>query len=117
MPAIAFALPILPGQEEVIKRLGGEVSGSGPLRSAYEGSRRSLGITEEKVWLEQTPIGQMVVVYWETDDPQRALREMAESQDQFDSQFKHLIETAAPALNFSDQQPLPNELLFEWSAG
>ena len=59
----------------------------------------------------------MIVVYWETDDPQRALREMAESQDQFDNQFKQLIETAAPALNFSDQQPLPNKLLFEWSAG
>ena len=114
MAAIAFALPILPGQEEVIHRLGEEVSG--PLRSAYEESRRSLGITEEKVWLQQTPIGKMIIVYWETDDPQRALREMADSQDQFDSQFRQLIETAAPALNFSDERPLPNELLFEWTA-
>lgn len=116
MSAIAFALPILPGQEEAIRRTSEEVSGSGPLRSAYEGSRQSLGITEEKVWLQQTPIGEMIVVYWETDDPQRALREMADSQDQFDNQFKQLIESAAPALNLSDERPLPNELLFEWSA-
>jgi hypothetical protein len=113
--AIAFALPILPGQGDAVRSISEEVS-SGSLRSAYEGSRQSLGITQEKVWLQQTPIGESIIIYWETDDPQRVFREMADSQDQFDSQFRQLIETSAPALNFSDERPLSNELLFEWSA-
>ena len=116
MATVAFALPILPGQEGTIRRLSEEVSGSGPLRSAYEESRQNLGITKEKVWIQRTPIGEMVIVYWETEDPQRVLREMANSQDQFDSRFRQLIESTAPALNLGQEQPLANELLFEWSA-
>src|SRR5919202_1854981 len=77
MVAVAFALPVLPGQEETIRRMSEQVSDSGSLRGAYEESRRSLGITEEKVWLQRTPIGEAVIVYWETDDPQHTLRASA----------------------------------------
>jgi hypothetical protein len=114
MAAFAFSLPILPGQEEVVRRLGEAVSESGELREEYEETRRKLGIREEKVWMQRTPIGQAMIVYWETDDPQRALREIANSQDEFVKRFRDLILTSAPALDFSEEQPLPNELLFEW---
>jgi len=116
MAVVAFALPILPGQGEDVKRLGEEVSDSGQLRDAYERSRQNLGITEEKVWLQQAPTGEVLVVYWETDDPQRTLREMANSQDRFDNRFKKFIESTAPALDLSEDRPLSNELLFEWAA-
>ena len=114
MAAFAFSLPILPGQEEVVRRLGEAVSESGELREEYEETRSKLGIREEKVWMQRTPIGQAMIVYWETDDPQRALREIANSQDEFVKRFRDLILSAAPALDFSEEQPLPNELLFEW---
>lgn len=116
MAAFAFTLPILPGQEDVVRRIGELVSGSGGLREEYEESRRKLGISEEKVWMQQTPIGQAMIVYWETEDPQRTLRAIANSQDEFVKQFRELILSAAPALDLSKEQPLPNELLFSWSA-
>jgi hypothetical protein len=116
MASVAFALPVLPGQEESIRRMSEVVSGSGELREAYEESRRNLGITEEKVWLQRTPIGHTVIVYWETEDPQRTLREIAESQDEFDSRFRQMIETAAPAIDLTKEQPLSNELLFMWQS-
>ncbi len=53
-------------------------------------------------------------MYWETDDPQCTLREIADSQDEFDKKFKQVVENAAPALNLSQENPLGNELLFEW---
>jgi len=90
------------------------VSGSGELREKYEASRKRRGISEEKVWIQRTPIGYAIVVYWETEDPQRALREIANSQDEFDKDFRRLIETAAPAMDLGQKQPLSNELLFEW---
>jgi hypothetical protein len=114
MAAVAFALPILPGQEDLVKSMGEAVSGSGELREEYEESRKRLGIREEKVWVQRTPIGQSIIVYWETDDPQRTLREIADSQDEFDKKFKQVVENAAPALNLSQENPLGNELLFEW---
>jgi len=58
MAAFAFALPILPGQEEAVRRMGNVVSGSGELREEYEESRRRLWINEEKVWVQTTPIGE-----------------------------------------------------------
>ena len=114
MAAVAFALPILPGQEDLVRSFGEAVSGSGGLRGEYEESRKRLGIREEKVWVQRTPIGASMIVYWETDDPQRTLREIADSQDEFDKDFRRLIETAAPAIDLGQNQPLSNELLFEW---
>jgi hypothetical protein len=116
MPAVAFALPVLPGQEETIKQMSEEVLGSGPLREAYEQSRRNLGITREMAWLQPTPLGDMMIVYWESDDPQYVLREIASSQDQFDSRFKQFIQSSAPTIDFAREQPLSNSLLFEWQA-
>ncbi len=114
MAAVAFALPILPGQEELVRSVGEDVSESGGLREEYEESRKRLGIREEKVWVQRTPIGASMIVYWETDDPQRTLREIADSQDEFDKKFKQVVENAAPALNLFQENPLGNELLFEW---
>jgi hypothetical protein len=114
MAAFAFALPILPGQEETVRSMGKAVSGSEEYRQEYEASRQRLGISEERVWVQRTPIGHAIVVYWETEDPQRTFREIADSQDEFDKDFRRLIETAAPALDLGQEQPLSNELLFEW---
>ena len=116
MSAFAFSLPMLPGQEDEVRRIGALVSGSGELRKGYEESRKRLGVSEEKVWLQRTPIGQTLIVYWETDDPQRTLRDIAATQDEFVKQFRDLILSVAPGLDLSSEQPLPNELLFTWQA-
>ena len=55
MAAVAFALPILPGQEDLVRSFGEAVSGSGGLRGEYEESRKRLGIKEEKVWVRGRP--------------------------------------------------------------
>jgi hypothetical protein len=47
MPAFAFGLPVLPGQEGMIRRMSEEVSSSDSLQNAYAQSRRDLGITKE----------------------------------------------------------------------
>ena len=114
MAAVAFALPVLPGQEDLVRNAVEAVSGAGEIREEYEQSRKRLGIREEKVWIQRTPIGASIIVYWETDDPQRTLREIAASQDEVDNRFKELIENAAPALDLSQEKPLSNELLFEF---
>jgi hypothetical protein len=114
MAAVAFALPILPGREDLVKSMGEAVSGSGGLREEYEESRKRLGIREEKVWVQRTPIGASIIVYWETEDPQRTLREIADTQDEVDKKFKQIVEDAAPAIDLSQENPLSNELLFEW---
>lgn len=114
MAAFAFTLPILPGQDGVVRGIGKALEGSGELQEAYEESRRTMGIREEKVWVQETPIGRALVVYWETEDPQRALRELADSQDEAVGRFRNLIMSASPALDLSGGQPISSELLFSW---
>ncbi len=114
MAAFAFTLPILPGQDGVVRSIGEALSGSGELQEAYEASRSSLGIREERIWVQKTPIGQALVVYWETEDPQRTLRGLADSQDEVVERFRNLIMSAAPALNLSGDKPISSELLFSW---
>ena len=41
MAAFAFSLPILPGQDGVVRRIGKEILGE--FREEYEASRRTLG--------------------------------------------------------------------------
>lgn len=116
MAAVACALPILPDQEENVRRLSEEVLASGELRDAYEESRRNLGIIREMAGLQPTSVGDMVIVYWESDDPQHVLLEMAASKDQFDSRFRQFVQSSVPAMDPVSEQPLANKLLFEWQA-
>jgi hypothetical protein len=116
MTAFALALPILPGQEDLARSIAETVSTSGELREVYEESRKRLGISEERVWIQRTPIGASIIIYWDTEDPQRTLRDIADSQDEVDQKFRQLVENAAPAIDLSKDNPLSNELLFEWTS-
>jgi hypothetical protein len=113
MASLAMTLPILPGQAEGIRRMRDEALG--PRRSEYEESRRLMGVTKEQAWVQQTPMGQMVIVYWEVEDPQRALRQLAESQDQFDVWFRQFIQNVH-GIDMTQEQPQTPELVFDWQA-
>ncbi len=112
MASYAFVLPVLPGKTEVVRRFGVEMSG--PRRGEAEESQRRIGITRQMVWLQQTPQGDMCVVYWETDDPARVFQKWASSDNPFDRWFlEQLKEIHGIDLT---QPPPPNELIYEWQA-
>jgi hypothetical protein len=90
MASFATAMPILPGQTEAIRRIQDEALG--PRRSEYEESRRRMGITKEMAWVQHTPMGDSAVIYWESENPQRILEQMAQSQEQFDEWFRQFIQ-------------------------
>jgi len=112
MASYAFAAPILRGKTEAMRRLAAESSGA--RRGEMEEFQRRVGITRQMVWLEQTPQGDMAVVYLEADDPGRMYQELASSDRPFDrwylQQLKeiHGIDPSEP--------PPPNELVFDWPA-
>jgi len=77
-------------QEEPWRRFLQELSG--PRHEEYAKSRRRLGISAERVWLAPNPSGGgSAVVYLEAENPEwtleRALRELAASDDPFDSWY------------------------------
>lgn len=81
--AVAFAIPLLPGKTD-IDRSAMRSCWHGDRRTAYEASRKRLGITREAVWIQHSPDGDVAIVHLEADDLNRALTGMGTSENPFD---------------------------------
>src|SRR5947209_7176869 len=73
----AFAAPLQPGKTEAARQFAREAYVT--RQSEMAESRRAQGLTREEVFLNQTPAGDMVVVYLEGADPVEANRRFAAS--------------------------------------
>src|SRR3712207_2377097 len=111
--ASLFVWQVSADQEEPWRRFLQELSGS--RFEEYAKSRRRLGIFAESVWFAPKPSGGgAAVVFLEAEDPERALRELAESEVPFDTWY----ETQMRKLFGCDFARLPrvasSERLFAW---
>jgi hypothetical protein len=87
--AVAFAIPLLPRKTDIDRRAM-RSCWQGDRRTAYEASRKRLGITREAVWIQHSPDGDVAVVHLEADDLNRALTGMGTSEDPFDRWLRQL---------------------------
>ena len=113
MATLAVAFPVLPGKADEGRRFAQEVMG--PRRAEAEASFRRLGITRECWYLQSTPMGDLIIVWMEGEDPAGALRKWAESDDPFDRWFKQTA-GAISGLDFNQPIPLMPEQVFEYPA-
>ena len=81
MSIVAMAMPILPGKLEEWRRFSGELMGA--RHGAYEASRRRLGVREHS-FLQHTPMGDLLIIVWEGENPMAAMAALAASRDPFD---------------------------------
>ena|SRR5215207_3960933 len=113
MASLALVLPLLPGKTDAWRQAMEELK-----RSRWEefgAARRRQGISRERLWLQQTPQGDLEILYLETEDPARALQAIATSQEPFDVWFRDFVREHY-GLDLS--QPLPGpfpELVLDWS--
>ena len=84
MPLMAVAFPILPGKTPAWRTWMGELNG--PRRAEFEASRREAGV-HERTFLQSTPMGDLVIVTVEGDDPGRAFGTMMSAKDAFTTWF------------------------------
>ena len=113
MALFAIAFPILPGKTEAWRTFIGELSG--PRKAQFDASRRSLGV-RERTFLEPTPMGDLVIVTLEGDDPVGAFARFSQGTDEFTTWFKQrVLETHGVDLAAPPAGPLP-ELLIDSGA-
>ena len=86
MPSIAFAIPVLPGKEELDRQTLDEMAGS--RRDEYEDALRDAGITHHVVWHQETPDGTLAIVYMEADDAEAAAGRFGSSDEPFNRWFR-----------------------------
>jgi hypothetical protein len=110
---LAFAVPLLPGKAEALRRWAREAYGS--RRQELTESRQAFRQTREEVFLNSSPAGDLAVAYLEGKDPVEANREFAASAAPYDRWFKDgLKEFFPPFIDFG--QPVPaNETIWDWT--
>ena len=114
MSTLLIALPIPPGTaEEKAVAFAKEVNGK---LNEFEKSRAALGVTQEAWAVQDLPDGgQLFILCLGGDDPVKANRLFAESQQAFDRWFKDKADSLLKA-NFDQPLPPITRTLFDWHA-
>ena len=84
MPLMAVAFPILPGKTPEWRAFMAELDG--PRHAEFIESRRKAGV-HERTFLQSTPMGDLVIVTLEGDDPEHAFAQMMSADDAFAKWF------------------------------
>jgi len=114
MDYIGFALPILPGKTAAACAFQRELQGT--RKGEYAASERTIGITKELWFLQQTANGDFFVTYMESPDFGKALGMFAQSREAFDVWFKRqLADVTGVDLNTPPPGPL-SELVSHYEA-
>ena len=100
----AIAIPIAPGQEEQFRKFTGELREN--RYEEFQASRRKLGV-RERAFFQQTPMGSLVIVTLEGENPEEAFQEFGKSTDAFTKWF---VEQVKVVHGVDLQSPPPGPL-------
>ena len=89
MSLFAFVAPILPGKRSQWNAFIGEITG--PRRRDFNASRQRNGV-HERTFLQETPMGDFVIVTLEGDDPMQAFAAIANGDDDFTRWFVQQVQ-------------------------
>ena len=89
MGEAAFAAPILPGKLEDWKQFNAQLDGE--RYKEFVALRERHGITRQRVWHQQTPMGDFAVIYFEGPGAESVMPGVGSSTDAFDVWFREGI--------------------------
>jgi len=89
MAVFAYALPIVPGEEQSARSFEAELEVAG-FRDRYEELNRAAGLRGHYEWLEELPSGNLLVVAFELDDPRRLMRAFSDT-DAYDNWWRERV--------------------------
>jgi hypothetical protein len=102
----AMAVPILPGKTEQWKKFANDLKKN--RYNDYVASRERLNV-HERTFLQQTPMGDMVIVTLEGPDPEGAFKKFASGNDEFTKWFvKEVKDIHGIDLGTAPQGQLPS---------
>ena len=105
----AIAIPILPGKEGEWKKWHHELTTT--RYNDFANSRRKMNV-HERTFIQHTPMGDLVIVTLEGDDPQSAFAQFATSNDEFTKWFVEGVKQAHGVdLTQPPQGPMPELII------
>jgi hypothetical protein len=115
MPFIAYALPIVPGQAERAGQFDAELAAEPELRAHYEALNRDQNVRRHMEWVQRTPMGDLLVVVFEVDTPERMMRGFEDNA--YDRWWRQRVEEVH-GFDPGDPDFHPNlpPIAYDWSA-
>jgi hypothetical protein len=111
---IAFSIPILAGKTEAFRAAHRRFVVD--RCTEFEVSRRSLGVTAERGFLQRTPNGDLAIVVFDVLDPARMLAGAASSTEPLDTDFRrYLLDVFGLDLTRAPTAQ-PSAQVFDWYA-
>jgi hypothetical protein len=108
------AFPVLPGKTEAARAFAKETIGA--RRAGYDEAQKRGGITRETWSLQETPDGNaMVLVWFESADPEKSFVELADDTSDFAVWFRSQV-MEITGVDLSEPAEGGPELLLEWKA-
>jgi len=113
MATLGIAVPLLPGKTQTWLEVAAQING--PRRKEMDEFHKRVGITTENWYLQQTPQGDLIVLYLEGNIPQ-CFEELAKSDHPFDLWLKQVwLDTEG--IDFGKPLPAPPpDVIYESSA-
>ena len=109
MALIAVAFPILPGKTKEWQDFIAQLNG--PRHAEFVASRERVG-AQERTYLQQTPMGDLVIVTLEGDDPAKSFGQFVSGKDAFTQWFLEQTK-ALHGIDLSVPMPLPSSLVVD----
>jgi hypothetical protein len=107
------AFPVLPGKEDAVRAFAKEVAG--PRLEQFQAQQAKADVTEELWTLQQTPMGSLVLVYFE-GNVEKAFADIGSDDTEFATWFRaQVLENTGVDLAVPDDSPPPEPVL-DWSA-
>ena len=106
----AVAFPILPGKTDEWREFARDLNG--PRQEAFAESRRKAGV-RERSFLQSTPMGDMVIVTLEGDDPERSFGQMLGETDSFTVWFLERVKALHGVDLSTSTHGSPSELVID----
>jgi hypothetical protein len=111
MPVFLGAFPVLPGKADEVRKFAQETLGRG---EEFSASQKHSGVTREEWSLQETPMGDLVLVRFESDDVEKSFERLATSTDDFDVWFRsRVMEISGVDLAAPPEGP-PPEIILDW---
>ncbi|MFZ0891876.1 MAG: DUF6176 family protein [Thermoplasmata archaeon] len=111
MPLYAFVAPLQPGKTDEYRQFVAELGG--PRKTEYETSRKDAGFHRETIFLQKTPMGEMVVVVQEAENAEKAMDSLRSMKDPFNVWFFQKIKDFHGIDVVGNDMPM-NELLLDY---
>ena len=113
MQSLALVIPILPEKTEDWRRFAKEALEA--RGKDFDESRRHVNLNRETVWIQPTPMGDVLIVYLEGDDPVRSNQAFVASKDPYDLWFKQQV-LSITGIDFNQPPPGLPQLSYDWQA-